>query len=442
MRTKFIRALAVVAMLMIMIVPAASANGYTKPSFNHHLFQATWERDDQAVLDGYPKSWTWGPAYAPAADFRSEPYVEAPGFRTVQYFDKSRMEDNSYRESGQWAVTNGLLVIELVTGRMQIGDDKFVECKPSEVPVAGDPGQTGVLTYASFYNDINPGGYQWAPEFQEFMSKDNATYKVGLASSPAWWGKFKVNGQERDVLVQLGERRALTYTPDNPDGWKIEWGNVGQHYFEWRYGPGGCAGKLDNGHGPTPPPPSNGGTAPEPCYLPHPGSLDSMDSKVIEEFVPNTWTHRVFNPALFHAPDWGGADSWFVSLALGPHSGGAWTDFNNPGQIIYRGTQTHISWCLGVLTSSQYKDQFLAGSSGPAAVNVRIAPHSVVTVVTNSGNVVSQATSDMGDITIILPDDGVVTIAVDYSTAAPTHESHVWWGPYDRSANINTIDAR
>jgi hypothetical protein len=46
----------------------------------------------------------------------------------------------------------------------------------------------------------------------------------------------RVDGVERLVLVQAFERRVLTYTPSNPDGWRVEAGNVGQHYYEWRYG--------------------------------------------------------------------------------------------------------------------------------------------------------------------------------------------------------------
>ena len=38
------------------------------------------------------------------------------------------------------------------------------------------------------------------------------------------------------MLIQCFERRCLTYTPGNPDGWQVEAGNVGQHYFHWRYG--------------------------------------------------------------------------------------------------------------------------------------------------------------------------------------------------------------
>lgn len=171
--------------------------------------------------------------------------------------------------------------------------------------------------------------------------------------------------------------------------------------------------------------------------------LDSMPKLPIEQFQQGVWTHRVFQPDWFKAPDWNGADSWFVTLNAMGWSGGNWTSFRNPGQIIFRGTDRHITWCLGVLTTSKWKSQFMAGSSAPfAAINVRIIPNSIVTVVTKSGRTVRQATSDAGDITIVLPDDGVTTISVDYTTQAPTHESHVWWGPYDRSSNINTIDAR
>ncbi|MFW6074260.1 MAG: hypothetical protein ACOC9Y_01610 [Chloroflexota bacterium] len=82
----------------------------------------------------------------------TEPYAEAPGGeRTVQYFDKSRMEDNSYRaDEAPWDVTNGLLVVELITGEMQVGDDDFEDRDPAEVNVAGDPDDPTGPTYATF----------------------------------------------------------------------------------------------------------------------------------------------------------------------------------------------------------------------------------------------------------------------------------------------------
>ena len=44
-----------------------------------------------------------------------------------------------------------------------------------------------------------------------------------------------VGGVEHDVLIQCFERRCLTYTPDNVTEWQVEMGNVGQHYYRWRY---------------------------------------------------------------------------------------------------------------------------------------------------------------------------------------------------------------
>jgi hypothetical protein len=44
-----------------------------------------------------------------------------------------------------------------------------------------------------------------------------------------------VGGVEKDIMVQIFERRVLTFTPSNPEQYKVEMGNVGQHYFQWRY---------------------------------------------------------------------------------------------------------------------------------------------------------------------------------------------------------------
>ncbi|HEX5165535.1 MAG TPA: hypothetical protein VFV93_09080, partial [Thermomicrobiales bacterium] len=57
-----------------------------------------------------------------------------------------------------------------------------------------------------------------------------------LPITEAYWATVKVNNQYVDVLMQCFERRCLTYTPGNPDGWKVEAGNVGLHYYVWRYG--------------------------------------------------------------------------------------------------------------------------------------------------------------------------------------------------------------
>lgn len=63
----------------------------------------------------------------------------------------------------------------------------------------------------------------------------NSFYATGYPITEAHWTTTKVAGVERDVLLQCFERRCLTYTPDNPTGWQIEFGNIGQHYYQWRY---------------------------------------------------------------------------------------------------------------------------------------------------------------------------------------------------------------
>jgi hypothetical protein len=69
----------------------------------------------------------------------------------VQYFDKARMEIThpDADPSSIWYVTNGLLVVELVTGRMQTGDARFVQREPAQVNVAGDPDDPHGVTYAT-----------------------------------------------------------------------------------------------------------------------------------------------------------------------------------------------------------------------------------------------------------------------------------------------------
>jgi thermitase len=69
---------------------------------------------------------------------------------------------------------------------------------------------------------------------------DPTFFVTGLPITEAYWARVRVGGQERWVLIQAFERRVLTYTPDNPPGWQVEMGNIGLHYYSWRYGaPGG-----------------------------------------------------------------------------------------------------------------------------------------------------------------------------------------------------------
>ncbi len=60
-------------------------------------------------------------------------------------------------------------------------------------------------------------------------------YMMGHPASEPYWVTTDVNGQEQNLLVQVYERRVLTYNPNNPPAWQVEFSNVGQHYYTWRY---------------------------------------------------------------------------------------------------------------------------------------------------------------------------------------------------------------
>src|SRR5439155_485362 len=60
--------------------------------------------------------------------------------------------------SNPFYVTNGLLTVELISGRMQTGDDTFEDRKPANVNVAGDFDDPNAPTYASFVGKANAGG--------------------------------------------------------------------------------------------------------------------------------------------------------------------------------------------------------------------------------------------------------------------------------------------
>ncbi len=281
----------VLLFVILASTPLITVVGVSAAPPANDAFQRTWARTDKPVADlAVSRTWMWGPEANTGP--LTEPYAEAPGGnRTVQYFDKSRMEDNSYRATAPWDVTNGLLVVELMTGQMQVGDSAFVTRAPAQENVAGDADDPTGPTYVTFaglrgaapaadgatitqrvnragtitndpslagqgvtaaYHVTVPGiDHQVASPFWAFMNSsglvyengstttaslfENPFYATGYPVTEAYWANVKVGGTYRDVLMQCFERRCLTFTPGNPAGWQVEAGNVGQHYYRWRY---------------------------------------------------------------------------------------------------------------------------------------------------------------------------------------------------------------
>jgi hypothetical protein len=267
-------------------------------AFANEHYETRWARTDRPVSDlTVSRTWMWGPGpYTPGIP---EEYVDAQGGeRIVQYFDKSRMEinhDPAIAPGNVWYVTNGLLVVEMVSGWYQIGDDEFdLTPDPSEEFIAGDPDAAHGIRYADIdalglrerpaalpgttlsqaitHDGTIVGGQEWAQYgvraehrvtvdgidhtvadvFWDFMTSRgpvwvdgetftddlfiNPFYATGYPITEAYWGEFTVAGVPQPVLWQCFERRCLTYTPGNATGWQVEAGNVGQHYYRWRYG--------------------------------------------------------------------------------------------------------------------------------------------------------------------------------------------------------------
>ncbi len=261
-------------------------------------FDAAWERADLLVqLGDVRRAWMWGPA--PFMSGR-ERYAGTPdGMRSVQYFDKGRLELNDPQQPG--SISSGLLVREMVTGALALGGDSGAveRRRPAGIPVAGDdaPGNPAP-TYADFRTLVTPGrnaaasnagstvaellerggavgslppeardlaaqatiatfdgrtGHNIPQVFWTYFEQHGPVFEagrvrrgqplfapwetvVGLPLTEPYWISAQVGGQRRWVLAQLFERRVLTFTPDNAPEFRVEMGNAGRHYWQWRYG--------------------------------------------------------------------------------------------------------------------------------------------------------------------------------------------------------------
>jgi hypothetical protein len=258
MRRRLGLGLALVLCALASIMPLSAAT-----AFADLAFQAQWQQGE-ALIPNF-----WGPL-ATATGGQQEPYKEAAGGRRlVQYFDKGRMELTN------GTITNGLLATELVRGQVQTGDAAFQPQSPPAIPIVGDPDNAGP-TYAQLATTASPlfdaapdqmGAYTQAavsasgsiavsdaartdaPTFaiydtatQHNVPKAFADYRtkaglltIGYALCEPFYANVMVAGVQQQVMVQVFERRVLTYTAANPAAFQVEMGNIGQHYYQWRY---------------------------------------------------------------------------------------------------------------------------------------------------------------------------------------------------------------
>jgi len=290
MRSRFILLVALVLSLMPLAPSVSAASAFASPAF-----ETQWKQGE-ALAPNF-----WGPL-ANATDRITEEYHYSGTNKTrlVQYFDKGRMERyDGVTDTSDVRVTNGLLATEMVKGQIQIADDQSMPQPSPEIAIAGDPGGSAA-TYADLGtkaagllapaaskigqtpNDtIQPSGDlgsvalppipQTTITVFDGATKHNvpgafAQYRdraglasIGYAISEPFHATVKVAGASSFVMIQVFERRVLTYTDTNPDPYKVEMGNIGQHYYHWRYPNGAPVPATGNATGNAP---TTGATAP------------------------------------------------------------------------------------------------------------------------------------------------------------------------------------
>jgi phosphate/phosphite/phosphonate ABC transporter binding protein len=320
------------------IAQPSAAAGFADPAF-----QRVWERTDLPVAGHkVARTWFWGPG--PNSDATQEKFEGHN--RLVQYFDKSRMEINDPNgdKNGKFYVTNGLLTVELMSGKIQTGATTFEDSVPANINMTGDDGDKLAPSYAAMARVSNAGidhravdrtgkfvigtmnnvgfvandpakgnrpegkiayfenvtGHNIPQVFWDFLNQKGVVsvggqtstqalndpwfYASGYPISEAYYVQATIGGKVKEVLLQAFERRVLTYVADNPEGFKVEMGNIGQHYFNWRYNNAGRAPLQANVPNVTP-------------LSPAAGELGSASNPIKMAFVPSANTQKIIASA-------------------------------------------------------------------------------------------------------------------------------------------------
>ncbi len=285
----------------------------------NRFFQRLWSRTELPIVAGQSsRTWIWGEnAITPLI---SEP--NADNTRLVQYFDKGGMQFNPdpVIQIGNPAfVMASPLAYEMITGQLASGQ----KWDPPGINIAGDADDDTGPTYATFAGlrgaapapagalltefvdrqgnvsqDDQLGQYgvtaahqvtvpaldhQIASPFWSFIQSSGTVYEaaryvneplfedqwamIGLPLTEAYWSHVKLGGQTVDVLVQVFERRVLTYTPSEPEGWQVQIANTGRHYVDWRFG-----GNV----------PSDLMASPDALPIPAPPDYESLRAQVVD----------------------------------------------------------------------------------------------------------------------------------------------------------------
>lgn len=264
------------------LVDGFNANWRPKPRLDLPMpgFWFAWRTVDLPVANQQAaRPYLWGPT---AIYSGTETFAEAPGGKmSVVYFDKGRMEivNPSPPQPTRYLVTAGALAKELVTGQIATGASQYEQRQPADVLVAGDNPAADAPTYATFNKlaagtDAGKAQDRTGQPVDAVLAKDGTVtqdatlgetakvgqffpetghnvpevfmsyfkgqpwdwvYVAGYPISEPYWTRTEVAGQPRNVLVQVFERRTITYDPAEVKEYQVQFGNVGRTYYNWRY---------------------------------------------------------------------------------------------------------------------------------------------------------------------------------------------------------------
>lgn len=273
-------------LLTLIVLLSAGSPGSLQAATTDPAFESTWQRIDLPVAtQTTQRGWFWA---QPLGNAYFENYTGAApyGRRMVQYFEKGRLETTV---PGHAPVTSGLLVAELISGRIEIGENSYQNLPVASIAALGDADNL-TPTYSQLKAIYNKPAGDFKPEqpvvrnwadgrplgmhsafaadsrtwlvqqengfgipqiFWSFMNSSGKIKKdqryvdeslfdwhtsVGLPLSEAYWTRVKIGGEDKNVMFQIFERRILTFTPSNPEPLAVESNNAGVHYVQWRFG--------------------------------------------------------------------------------------------------------------------------------------------------------------------------------------------------------------
>ncbi|MEO5951902.1 MAG: lamin tail domain-containing protein, partial [Chloroflexia bacterium] len=408
------------------------------PKFGNPAFETLWNRTDGLVASGaIQRPWIWGPVPGKTLEEPFVGLPGNTHLVQFFDKGRMEINDPSVDPIDPFFITNGRLAVELISGKIQSGLDTYQDRGTAQINLASDADDPTAPTYGSFNGVSNlpgtsddrrstdktgdiartaidrQGNTQPWPEdhpdygarythyegttghnipnvFWDYLNQQTSIVQdgqkvegplfypwfavTGYPISEAYWSYVKVEGKYTDVLIQAYERRVLTFVPHLPSPFKVQMGNIGQHYYEWRYGGGPSS---------TPRPPAATPTA---VGLPAKANV-TIDGITYHKSVVDlngtycTITNRGSTPISFNnwrldSPKWGIVDTYMfhddVTLAAGAsirvHSGGGQTRPTD----VYMGRSTVMwdgrNYDYAVLYDNygrQVSDFFPAGDFGP-----------------------------------------------------------------------------